>query len=143
MKGLEDKHTCKNDGQNKNSMANAKMIEQDMRMHYTSFTARDIVKLVWNRYNVSINYWKGWHARSLALENVHGNYELSYLKVLELYKQIQKSNPNSLIHWKACSETNKFLFLCVGFRASLDGWIKSCRPIVGLDGCFLKGKYRL
>lgn len=112
-------------------MANAKwitkMIEQDMRMHHTSFTARDIVKLVWHRYNVSINYWKGWHARSFALENVYGNYELSYLKVPELCRQIQKSNPNSLLYWKACSETNKFLYLYVAFRASLDGWVNNCR----------------
>ena len=40
--GLEDRHTCENDGQNKNSMANgkwiAKMIEQDMRMYHTCFT---------------------------------------------------------------------------------------------------------
>ncbi|KAM7494103.1 hypothetical protein LguiB_028712 [Lonicera macranthoides] len=53
QKGLEDKHTCENDGQNNNSMVNAKwiagMIEEDMRMHHMSFTARDIIKLIWHR----------------------------------------------------------------------------------------------
>ncbi|KAM7463619.1 hypothetical protein LguiA_031740 [Lonicera macranthoides] len=68
------------------------------------------------------------------------NEESDFDEVLEA--QIEKSNPNSLLYWKACSETNKFLYLCVAFRSSLDGWIKGCRPIVGLNGCFLKGKYR-
>ena len=29
----------------------------------------------------------------------------------------------------------------VAFKASLDGFINGCRPVIGLDGCFLKGKY--
>lgn len=29
----------------------------------------------------------------------------------------------------------------MSFKASLDGFIKGCRPMIGLDGCFMKGKY--
>ncbi|KAF6137338.1 hypothetical protein GIB67_036375 [Kingdonia uniflora] len=29
----------------------------------------------------------------------------------------------------------------VAFRASLNSFVKGCKPILGLDGCFLKGKY--
>lgn len=39
-KGLNEEHTCVNDGKNQNSMANAKwiakIIEEDMKMHHTS-----------------------------------------------------------------------------------------------------------
>ena len=37
--------------------------------------------------------------------------------------------------------SNKFNYLCVAFKASIQGWLRGCRPVVGLDGCFLKGKY--
>ena len=36
---------------------------------------------------------------------------------------------------------SSYKYLCVAFKASLDGWIRGCRPIVGLNGCFLKRKY--
>ena len=117
------------------------MTKEDMKMHHTSYTARDIMKMVWLRYTVSIKYWKAWHVRGLALENVHGNYETSYMKVPTLCKQIEACNPGSLVKWGACPDTHKFQYLCVSFKASLEGWKRGCRPIVGLDGCFLKGKY--
>lgn len=31
--------------------------------------------------------------------------------------------------------------LCICFKASLDGFLAGCRPILGLDDCFLKGRY--
>lgn len=81
--GLIEEHTYVNDEKNNNSMANAKwivkMIDEDMKMHYISYTARDIIKIVWHRYTVSIKYWKAWHARGLALKIVHGNYEATSL----------------------------------------------------------------
>lgn len=145
-KSLVEEHTCVNDGQNNNSMANAKwiaqMIEEDMRLHHTSYTPRDITKKVWHKWSVSIKYWKVWHARGFALENVHGNYEMSYMKVPELCKQIDACYPGNLVNWEVCPITRKFKYLCISFKASLDGWSRGCRPIVGFDGCFLKGKYR-
>lgn len=144
-RGLNEEHTCVNDGKNQNSMANAKwiakIIEEDMKMHHTSYTSRDIIKIVWHRWTVSINYWKDWHARGLALENVYGNYEASYMRVPELCEQIEQFNPGSLIIWEICPDTHKFKYLCVSFKANLKGWKRGCRPIIGLHGCFLNGKY--
>ncbi|CAH9067983.1 unnamed protein product [Cuscuta europaea] len=111
-----------------------------MKLHHKSYTPRDIIAIAWSRWTININYWKAWHARLLALEHVHGNYEKSYAQVPELCRQIEASNPDSLVAWKFDTE-NRCKYLCVAFRASLDGWKKGCRPLIGLDGCFLKGKY--
>lgn len=77
IRGLQEEHTCSNSGTNRNKLASAawvaSVIEDEMRMHHTSFTPRDIVKLVWHKYGVTINYWLAWKARGKALERVHGN----------------------------------------------------------------------
>lgn len=33
------------------------------------------------------------------------------------------------------------MFLCYAFKASLDVFVNGCRPIIGLNGSFLKGEY--
>ncbi|KAF6138731.1 hypothetical protein GIB67_040863 [Kingdonia uniflora] len=70
-----------------------------------------------------------------------GSYDKGYALCPELCFQIQKSNPGSIA---TCIRENgnlKFTYMCVSFKAALDGFTKGCRPILGLDGCFLKGKY--
>lgn len=144
---LELKHTCLNTGvqnpKKKNTMFNApwiaKMIVDDMKLH--NYSARDIVKLVWKKFNLRIKYWQAWNARTYALELVHGNYEDNFMKVPEFCRQIESTNAGSLLKW-AVDEENKFVHLCVSYKVSLEGWKSGCRPVVGLDGCFLKGKYR-
>lgn len=56
-------------------------------------------------------------------------------------RQIERTNSGSLVSWNACTVTNKFNYLCVAFKASIQGWLRGCRPMVGLDGGFLKRKY--
>ena len=52
-------------------------------------------------------------------------------------KQILTKNPRNIMQWFRCPYDKKF----VSFKASLDEWLNGCRPLLGLDGCFLKGKY--
>lgn len=37
---------------------------------------------------------------------------------------------------------NNFVSVCVALKPSLDRFVKGCRPIISLDGSFLKGKYK-
>ncbi|KAL6519612.1 hypothetical protein OROMI_032888 [Orobanche minor] len=144
-KSIIEDHTCENDGNNKNSLASsdwiANVIEDEIKRHHTSFTGKDIIKLVWHKFHVTINYWKAWFARGKALENLYGNYEESYMRIPDLCREILKSNPGSIVKWEADEVTHSFKYCCVAFKSSLEGWRKACRPLIGLDGCFLKGKY--
>ena len=42
---------------------------------------------------------------------------------------------------KELSRLQVFVGLCIAFKALLDGFMNGCKPLIGLDGCFLKGKY--
>ncbi|KAF6176946.1 hypothetical protein GIB67_027746 [Kingdonia uniflora] len=44
-------------------------------------------------------------------------------------------------HMRRQDDTLQWTGTLVAFKASLNGFVKGCRPILGLDGYFLKGKY--
>lgn len=73
-------------------------------------------------------------------DNSCGNYEQSYVKAPACATRIILKNPGSLAYVtrKANSIFNSML---VCFEACLTGFVTGCRPLVGLDGCFLKGKF--
>ncbi|KAF9588346.1 hypothetical protein IFM89_008776 [Coptis chinensis] len=117
-----------------------KELSYKMRDH-PDFKPTDIVKEVFNKYGVSISYWTTWRSRWLMLEAMHGNYEEGYRLVPELCRQILKRNPGSIAKHFVSDGTKSFIGVAVAFKSSIDGWLNGCRPIVGFDGCFLKGKY--
>ncbi|KAF9594658.1 hypothetical protein IFM89_034341 [Coptis chinensis] len=80
------------------------------------------------------------HVRVLMLEKINGNYEVGYQVVPEMCRQIEKSNPGSLAKWFVKDSNQTFVGVVIAFKGSLDGWVTGCRPVIGLDGCFLKGE---
>ncbi|KAF6168253.1 hypothetical protein GIB67_011638 [Kingdonia uniflora] len=59
----------------------------------------------------------------------------------KLCVEIQKSNPGSIATCSREDGNLKSADMCISFKAALNGFSKGCRSILGLDGCFLKGKY--
>ncbi|KAF6160264.1 hypothetical protein GIB67_019033 [Kingdonia uniflora] len=75
------------------------------------------------------------------MESIVGSYDQGYHDLPSLCVEILKSNPGSIARTWLQDETLQWTGTLVAFNASLNGFVKGCRPILGLDGCFLKGKY--
>ncbi|WVY90703.1 hypothetical protein V8G54_036217 [Vigna mungo] len=60
---------------------------------------------------------KKWMARDMAKDNIEGSFKEQFRIIYDYGHELLRTNPGS---------TDNFI---------------SCRPIIGLDGCFLKGKY--
>lgn len=142
---LQPLHLCSSDILGNNPKVNApwiaRKIEQLMRVHHMSLTPQSIVAEIWSKYALNVKYWQAWNARGMALALIHGNYEEGYAKVPELCKQVHKSNPNSIATFSRDDTYKSFTSCCIALKACLDGFVSGCRPLIGLDGCFLKGKY--
>ncbi|KAF6144331.1 hypothetical protein GIB67_024558 [Kingdonia uniflora] len=123
-------HECsgKNGTLNRNANAIwvAKEIENLIRDASTT-KPMQISNIVYRRFGVRVSYYIAWNARNMVMEKKVGSYDKGYALCPELCIQIQKSNPSSIA---TCSRED-----------ALDEFTKGCRPILGLDGCFLKGKY--
>ena len=59
----------------------------------------------------------------------------------EIARHIILKNPCSISIWLRNPYDHSFVSLLVSFKASLDGFINRCKPILGLYRSLLKGKY--
>ncbi|KAF9612607.1 hypothetical protein IFM89_002203, partial [Coptis chinensis] len=137
-------HTCEADGKNHVKQAKAPWVAQvleDFLRDHPNMKPLDVHKEVWRRFRVELSYYTAWKAKVKMFEKINGNYEASYLVVSELKKQIDIKNVGSLVKWYRHGETGEFVRFLLAYKASLDGFVNGCRPIIGLDGSFLKGKY--
>ncbi|WCJ40121.1 hypothetical protein M5689_021052 [Euphorbia peplus] len=91
--------------------------------------------------NVTLSMCK--RAKKLIIEGLDGGYKEEY-SCLEAYvNELSISNPGSTFDLQFSKEGMRVgkrifcrLYLC--FNACKKGWMDGCRPIIGLDGCFLK-----
>ncbi|XP_042521317.1 uncharacterized protein LOC122094781 [Macadamia integrifolia] len=115
IKTFNPKHTCIRDLDNKS--ATSKWIAEKISpslMSNPCLTVKDLVISVRQNFKINILYKRMWRARNMAIEINVGKYNLSYAGL---------PNYGDLILQK------------------MPGFIKGCRPFIGLDGCHLKGRY--
>ncbi|KAK1589251.1 hypothetical protein Q3G72_031983 [Acer saccharum] len=81
--------------------------------------------------------------RSAAREMIQGSIKDQYSKLWEYGAKVRRMNPGSSVIMKCSSkprdENPKFQRLYICLHALKKGWKEGCRPLIGLDGCFIKG----
>ncbi|XP_026429461.1 uncharacterized protein LOC113325715 [Papaver somniferum] len=75
------------------------------------------------------------------LVQTHGSYINSFNLVPELCRQIKEKNPGIIAIWSSHPMTKEFEGLCIAYKASLEGFMDGCRPIIALDGSVLDSMY--
>ncbi|KAL5720223.1 hypothetical protein ACHQM5_012906 [Ranunculus cassubicifolius] len=110
----------------------AEKIEKAMRIHHRTFTPAEIIDYIWLHHQLDIKYWQAWNSKMIALEKLHGNYDESFRMVPELCAQVLAVNPHSICCFSIDETYNSFTGLCVSFKASIDGFVSGCRPLLGL-----------
>ncbi|PNX68400.1 hypothetical protein L195_g056148, partial [Trifolium pratense] len=118
----------------------------------------DICIKAHQKWHSGINRMKAYRAKRVAIDIVDGSFKEQFLRLHDYCNEVIKSNPLSTVKLKVQNTSVvegqdiivedyvdrpmlpsfQRLYMC------LDGCKKSflkCRPIIGLDGCFLKGYY--
>jgi hypothetical protein len=138
-------HTCCRDFVN--SQANtewvSKKLEDKIRMQ-PSITYAEIFDYMKTKYGVQINDTKLFRSLKMAREKVEGNYKEQYGLIWDYAKELQRSNPGTTAKIDTTPVSNgppqfKRFYVCLD--ACKRGFLAGCRPLIGLDGCFLKGYY--
>jgi len=104
------------------------------------FRPTDIVKDMQTQFGVEINYFKAWRAKEDALLQINGTHEAAYNLLPKYCSNLEQANPGSTLSLDRTGD-NKFKRIFVSFGASGQGFAH-CRPLLGLDGTFLKSKYQ-
>ncbi|XP_062086059.1 uncharacterized protein LOC133792158 [Humulus lupulus] len=79
-----------------------------------------------------------WRCREKALSYVRGTLEASYQKLPSYLFMLQQKNPGTLIDFVTEEDRFKYFFFSLG--VSRRGF-RTCRPVLCVDGTFLKTKY--
>ncbi|XP_048560847.1 uncharacterized protein LOC125541485 [Triticum urartu] len=91
------------------------------------------------KYNMEVSRHKFGRARKAALEVVHGDEVKQYTLLWKYAQELRTSNPGSSFYLNL--EHGLFSTCYFSLAACKIGWLKGCRPIICLDGTFIKTEY--
>ncbi|KAL8477093.1 hypothetical protein ACS0TY_029415 [Phlomoides rotata] len=86
-----------------------------------------------------------YRARRLALKKLQGNPGEQFSKLWDYAEELKRSNPNSIVIVGSVEDDNglsRFSNFYVCLDAVKKGFKAGCRPIIGVDGCHLKGPHK-
>ncbi|XP_070009920.1 uncharacterized protein [Nicotiana sylvestris] len=106
----------------------------------TVYTPKDIQTDMLSEHGLNLSYMQAWRANEKALQFLRGNSSDSYNKLPKYFYILEKTYPGSVVKLKKAAD-DCFLYAFVALCTSISGW-QHCRPIVVVDGTFLKSAYR-
>ncbi|WVY90140.1 hypothetical protein V8G54_035654 [Vigna mungo] len=102
----------------------------------------DIRDKVTRKWNVGISRNMAFRARAMAKDNVEGSFNEQFRRLYDYGHELLKTNPGTTVQIKVDNINGEVIFqrFYACSKACKDSFV-CCRPIIGLDGCFLKSKY--
>ncbi|XP_031405749.1 uncharacterized protein LOC116214489 [Punica granatum] len=146
VKGFNPTHTCSR--KLKNKLANRQWVAQKLveglRM-FPKMTINDGCAYMSHKYKVKVCQMKIYRALHIAREIVEGSEKEQYAKLHDYCAELRRSNLGSTcavgVQRVNLSEPPHFEKLYISLDATKKGFLAGCRPLIGLDGCHLKGYY--
>jgi len=137
-------HTCTNTGRVRllTTKLLAKKLVPTLR-HTPDMTIKALQDLCKRNWTVILSRYQMYRAKLKALEMIHGASEEQYAHLRNYAEELLRSNPGSSVKIKCKETVGGFAFqrIYVCFNACKRAFVQSYRPLIGLDGCFLKGRY--
>ncbi|XP_021730019.1 uncharacterized protein LOC110696989 [Chenopodium quinoa] len=94
---------------------------------------------------IEIKYCKAWMARARAKLMIYGSAAEQYARVWDYGKALMHYSPgtecNVVVDGLEQIEPPLFLRMFIRLAPLRKGCLSSCRPLIGVDGCHLKGPY--
>ncbi|XP_058217368.1 uncharacterized protein LOC131328440 [Rhododendron vialii] len=102
-------------------------------------------KIVRREWLLNVSETKVYRAKRKALELIQGDHRVQYVRLWDYCEIVRIQNPGSTAKLKVDrplpNEGPVFKRMFISYVAQLRGFLAACRPIIGLDACFLKGPF--
>ncbi|XP_075112488.1 uncharacterized protein LOC107782403 [Nicotiana tabacum] len=106
----------------------------------TVYTPKDIQTDMLSEHGVNLSYMQAWRVKEKALQFLRGNPADSYSKLPKYFYILEETYHGSVVKLKKTSD-ECFLYAFVALCTSISGR-QHYRPVVVVDGTFLKSAYR-
>jgi len=149
IKTLQTKHTCPEAFKNRRATQQAlahyfkKRVQNDPKCK-----VNEMRKVVDDNFRFNISYSKMKRVKRLMLEKLDGSYVDDFNKLEGYAQELRDNNPGTDVIINISKEAllehgqRKFLRMYICIQALKSGWRAGLRPFIGLDGTFLKGKFK-
>lgn len=110
-----------------------------------SMKLREIQEFIKRQFRITLSISKCHRAKEKTMVMIEGKIADHYSRIWDYAAEVQRSNPGSTVQvGVTMNPDGKHYFhrFYVCFHALKTGWIRGCRPVIGLDGCFLKGQIK-
>ena len=101
----------------------------------------DVIGDVKDDYRLDIEYHHVWLGVENARRGTYGDEAISFQQLRRYFEEADKVNPRSHLITKVDDDSKRFRRCFVAFGACIQGF-KFLRPMIFLDGTFLKGRYK-
>ncbi|CAL9029708.1 unnamed protein product [Prunus brigantina] len=98
---------------------------------------------VLEQYHMNVSNHQIYRAKNLSKVIIEGSYVEQYARLWDYAEELKKANKGSTVILKNKMKGNKPVFerIYVCLEACKWGFLAGCRPLIGIDGCHLKGPY--
>lgn len=141
IKTLKGEHTCSKVKVNKHATAKyiGKRLEQGIKDNPDIGIAK-LQNTILRKVGVETGIWKTKRAKKAAIEMIKGQDAEEYLKLWDYCETVRSVNPGSRLLLRKVPDSDPPIFEKMYFclDAMRRGFLSGCRPLIGLDGYFLK-----
>jgi hypothetical protein len=147
IRSLRPTHSCTR--VYKSSIVNSRWIADKL---YDKFKVQPDMPLrviqdeVKRKWNVEVSRSQMYRGRKKAEKKIYGCLGEQYGRLWDYCETLRRTNPGSCVVMKVERPNPnlpaKFQRLYLSLAAMKNGFLEGCRPVIGLDGCFLKGPYK-
>ena len=143
IKTINSEHTCGRDFEKIKYVNSAWLAEKyvskfeaDPKWKRASFN-----KDVRDDMGLDASIWQYYRAKKRALEKIQGSTQEQYSRLWDYYETLKDCCPGTTVKLKlhADPENPHFERLYVRLGTCKQGWREDRQPIIGLDGCHVKG----
>ncbi|XP_047149888.1 uncharacterized protein LOC124821985 [Vigna umbellata] len=143
LRTIVDNHNCSREHKLRilNAKWLSKMLEKTVREN-PKVKGEEIREKINRKWNVGVSRCMAYRAKAIASDHVDGSFKDQYTRIYDYANELLARNPGSTVKVKVEENEDGHIFrrFYTFLKAYKDSFV-SCRPIIGLDGAFLKGKY--
>ncbi|XP_058784836.1 uncharacterized protein LOC131659698 [Vicia villosa] len=141
---LIEEHTCHRTADNRSTNTKwlAKRFATTLR-HSPQMKPAGLIAEALERWGVKLSHDQAYRAKRKAMELVQGAGIEQFSHLRSYGQEILKSNPNSTVVIQCANSSGLHVFerIYICLESCKVAFAKTCRPLIGLDACFLKGDY--
>jgi hypothetical protein len=114
-------------------------VQPDMQLHVIQNEVKE-------RWRIDVNPSMMYRARIKANKEIYGKHEDQYAALWDYCETLRATNPRSCVVMKVDRTVPevipRFQRLYCSLAAMKKGFLEGCKPMIRIDGCFLKGPFK-